>query len=130
MPALADDSGICADALDGAPGIYSARFAGVAGGHASDAENNRLLVEKLKGKPRTAHHTSAVALVYPDGSEVTAEGYMFGEIIDEPRGERGFGYDPHFVPIGESRTVAEMTDDEKNAISHRANALKLLLSKL
>lgn len=128
---LADDSGICVDALDGAPGIYSARFSGLHGGHGTDEENNKLLLKKLSGGAlRTAHYTAAVALVYPDGKEVTAEGYMYGEITDTPRGERGFGYDPLFVPCGESRTVAEMTDEEKNAISHRANALKLLLSKI
>ena len=71
-----------------------------------------------------------MALVYPDGTEITAEGYMYGSITEDRRGERGFGYDPLFVPIGESRTVAEMTDEEKNAISHRGRALALLLDKL
>ena len=71
-----------------------------------------------------------MALVYPDGREVTAEGYMYGTITDNPRGTRGFGYDPLFVPTGEVRTVAEMTDDEKNLISHRANALNILLTKI
>ena len=126
--ALADDSGICVNALDGAPGIYSARFSGE---HGNDEANNRLLLEKLEGaSDRGAHYTCAMALVYPDGRAVEAEGYMYGEITGNPRGERGFGYDPLFVPTGESRTVAEMTDDEKNAISHRARALQLLLEKL
>ena len=112
--ALADDSGICAHALGGAPGIYSARYAGLDGGHASDAANNALLVKNLADKSdRTAHYTCAMALVYPDGREITAEGYMYGRIIDTPRGGRGFGYDPHFVMDGEERTVAEMTDEEK-----------------
>ena len=124
--ALADDSGICAHALDGAPGIYSARFSG-----GSDEDNNNLLLQKLHDKSdRTAHYTCAMSLVYPDGREVSSEGYMYGEITDTPRGTRGFGYDPLFVPDGETRTVAEMTDDEKNAISHRANALKLILAQL
>ena len=79
---------------------------------------------------RTAHYTCAMALVYPDGKCISSEGYMYGEITDDPRGERGFGYDPLFIPTGETRTVAEMTDDEKNAISHRANALAELLAKL
>ena len=123
---LADDSGICVDALDGAPGIYSARFSG-----GTDEDNNNLLLERLIGKDnRGAHYTCAMSLVYPDGEEIRAEGYMYGEITESPRGERGFGYDPLFVPTGESRTVAEMTDEEKNAISHRANALKLLLEKM
>ena len=124
--ALADDSGICVDALDGAPGVYSARFSG--GG---DEENNKLLLSKLENKEnRKAHYSCAMALVYPDGRQVLSEGYMYGEITDNPRGDRGFGYDPLFIPTGEKRTVAEMSDDEKNAISHRAKALAELLSKL
>ena len=124
--ALADDSGICVHALDGAPGIYSARFSG-----GTDEDNNNLLLEKLCGKAdRGAHYTCAMSLVYPDGSEVSAEGYLYGEITEKPRGSAGFGYDPLFVPVGEKRTVAEMTDEEKNQISHRANALKALLKKL
>ena len=131
MCALADDSGICIDALGGAPGIYSARYAGVHGGHGADEENNKLVIKNLSGvSNRSAHYTAAVALVYPDGKTVTAEGYMYGRVIDTPRGERGFGYDPIFVPDGEERTVAELTDDEKNAISHRARALEALLLKL
>jgi len=126
--ALADDSGICADALGGAPGIFSARFAGQ---HGNDEANNLLLLEKLEGaSTRAAHYTCAMALVYPDGRAVTAEGYMYGEIIKEMRGKGGFGYDPMFVPMGEMRTVAEMTDEEKNKISHRNAALVALLEKL
>ena len=126
--ALADDSGICAHALGGEPGIYSARYSG---GHGNDLLNNDLLIKNLSDKSdKGAHYTAAVALVYPDGREVTAEGYMYGRIIDTPRGERGFGYDPIFVPDGEERTVAQMSDEEKNAISHRANALKILLSRI
>jgi len=124
--ALADDSGICCDALDGAPGIYSARFSG-----GSDLDNNALLISKLKDKEdKGAHYTCAMALCYPDGRVISAEGYMFGTITDEARGTRGFGYDPHFIPTGETRTVAEMSDEEKNSISHRANALALLLENL
>lgn len=126
--ALADDSGISADALDGAPGIYSARFSGE---HGNDQANNDLLVARLADKEdKSAHYTAAICLVYPDGKRVEAEGYLYGRIIDTPRGTRGFGYDPIFVPDGEERTVAEMTDEEKNAISHRAKALEALLSKL
>ena len=128
---LADDSGISANALGGAPGVYSARFSGETNPALRDAANNALLVAKLKNKEdRSAYYTCAMALVYPDGREVTAEGFMHGRIVDEPRGERGFGYDPFFVPAGESRTVAEMSDEEKNLISHRGNALKNLLSKI
>ena len=126
--ALADDSGICVDALGGAPGIFSARFAGE---HGNDQANNDLLLEKLSGvSDRGAHYTCAIVLAYPDGKTVEAEGYFYGTITENPRGERGFGYDPLFVPVGSSRTVAEYTDEEKNAISHRANALKELLSQL
>lgn len=129
--ALADDSGICVDALGGAPGIYSARYASAVCCNASDEANNRLLLANLRDKAdRSAHYTSAIALVYPDGREVTAEGYMYGKIIDAPRGDGGFGYDPLFVMDGEERTVAEMSDEEKNAVSHRAKALELLLSKI
>ncbi|MBR2380915.1 MAG: RdgB/HAM1 family non-canonical purine NTP pyrophosphatase [Clostridia bacterium] len=128
-PALADDSGICAHALDGAPGVYSARFSGT---HGDDEANNRILIKMLSDKEdKGAHYTAAVVLAYPDGKIISAEGHMYGRIIDTPRGERGFGYDPIFVPVeDESRTVAEMTDEEKNKISHRARALAELLSKL
>ncbi len=125
---LADDSGICCEALHGAPGVYSARYSG---GHGNDEDNNDKLISELRDKDdRRAHYTCAMALSYPDGTLITAEGYMHGTIILERRGTHGFGYDPLFVPVGESRTVAEMTDEEKNAISHRANALKALLLKL
>ena len=126
--ALADDSGICVDFLGGAPGIYSARYSGE---HGDDEANNRKVLAGLEGtEERGAHYACAMVLAYPDGSEVSAEGYMYGSITREPRGNAGFGYDPLFVPTGESRTVAEMTDEEKNAISHRAMALRLLLEKL
>ncbi len=124
--ALADDSGICAHALNGAPGIFSARFSG-----GTDKDNNALLLDKLKDKDdRGAHYTCAMAVAFPDGSLVTAEGYMYGTIIDDARGEGGFGYDPIFVPEGDFRTVAELTDKEKNEISHRGRALLALLEKL
>ena len=124
--ALADDSGICCDALGGAPGIYSARFSG-----GTDEDNNALLLEKLSDKEdKGAHYTCAMALCSPDGELTLAEGYMYGTITADRRGERGFGYDPLFIPVGEVRTVAEMTDEEKNAISHRGKALALLLEKL
>ena len=129
--ALADDSGISAHALGGEPGIYSARYSGMNGGHGDDLANNALLLERLADKnDKSAHYTCAMALAYPDGTLITAEGYMYGTITPDSRGEHGFGYDPIFVPDGETRTVAEMSDEEKNAISHRANALSLLLSKL
>lgn len=126
--AIADDSGICVHALGDAPGIFSARFCGR---HGDDRANNDLLMERLRGaSDRGAHYTCAIALVFPDGREVCAEGYMYGDITESPRGDAGFGYDPLFVPTGEERTVAEMSEAEKNAISHRANALRELLKKL
>ena len=126
--ALADDSGICVHALGGEPGIYSARYSG---GHGNDEDNNNLVLKNLADKEdKSAHYTCAMSLVYPDGTHISAEGYMYGKITDNPRGDRGFGYDPIFIADGEERTVAEITDEEKNAISHRANALKLLLEKI
>ena len=129
--ALADDSGLCVDALGGAPGIYSARYAGVDSAELRDRANCDLLLKNLASvSDRNAHFTCAIALVYPDGREVMAEGYIHGEIIDEFRGENGFGYDPLFLPKGYSRTVAELSEFEKNSISHRANALAELLTKI
>lgn len=129
--ALADDSGLCVDALGGAPGIYSARYAGIDSAELRDRANCDLLLKNLAGaSDRNAHFTCAIALVYPDGREVMAEGYIHGEIIDEFRGENGFGYDPLFLPKGYSRTVAELSESEKNSISHRANALAELLTKI
>ncbi len=125
---IADDSGLCVDALGGAPGIYSARFCGR---HGDDAGNNALLIEKLRGEEnRRAHYTAAAVIAYPDGYTVSAEGYMYGKIIHAPRGNGGFGYDPLFVPDGETRTLAEMSPEEKNRISHRGAALRTLLKKL
>ena len=126
--AIADDSGLCVDALGGAPGIYSARFAGV---HGDDKANNRLLLEKLKGvEDRSAHFTSAIALAYPDGRLVTAEGYFYGTIGYEEKGANGFGYDPLFYLPEYGMTSAEISPEEKNRISHRANALHALVEKL
>ena len=126
--ALADDSGLCVDALGGAPGIYSARFAGE---HGNDAANRRLLLERLQGvTDRGAHFTCAIALVRPDGSEVTAEGKFYGEIGTEERGSNGFGYDSLFYVPELGMTNAEMTSEQKNAVSHRALALKELVEKL
>ncbi len=128
---LADDSGLCVNALGGAPGIISARYASDGVRHTTDSENNALLLKNLENKEdRSAHFICAVALVYPDGREICAEGYMHGSIIKSPRGNGGFGYDPLFLPNGENRTVSELSDSEKNAISHRGEALKNLLLKI
>ena len=126
--ALADDSGLCVDALNGSPGIYSARFAGE---HGNDEDNNDLLLQKLENvTDRGAHYTCAMALACPDGRMITAEGYLYGEIGYERRGHNGFGYDPLFILPERGCTTAELSPEEKNAISHRANALHALLEKL
>lgn len=126
MPALADDSGLEVDALGGAPGVHSARYAGE---ETDDIANNRKLVEELAAIPeaeRTARFVCVAALVAPDGREWTERGTMEGRIIDEPRGEGGFGYDPHFVVAGESRTNAELAPEEKDARSHRGAAFRAI----
>lgn len=126
--AIADDSGICVDALDGAPGLYSARFSGE---HGNDEANNALLLEKLKGKDnRSAHYTCAIALCYPDGKTVCAEGIFEGVIAETPAGNGGFGYDPLFYLPEYGMTVGQLGTDVKNKISHRAKALRALLEKL
>lgn len=126
--ALADDSGICVDALGGAPGIFSARFCGR---HGDDEANNRLLIEKLQGKTnRKAHYACAISLCFPDGREIHSEGYLFGEIIDTPKGTGGFGYDPYFYLPEFGLTAAELSAEEKNKISHRAKALQALFQQL
>lgn len=126
--ALADDSGICIDFLGGEPGVYSARYSG---GHGNDEDNNALVLKKLGNtEERGAHYTCAMSLCYPDGRVVEAEGYLYGNITKTPIGDGGFGYDPLFVPVSETRTVAQMSNEEKNRISHRACALRELLKKL
>lgn len=126
--AVADDSGLCVDALAGAPGIYSARFSGV---HGDDAANRRYLLHQLEGeKDRRAHFSCAVALAWPDGRLVTAEGRLDGEIAYDERGEYGFGYDPLFLLPDRGCRTAELTSAEKNAISHRGKALRALAEKL
>ena len=124
LPCIADDSGLCVDALDGAPGVYSARYSGV---HGDDDGNNRKLLSELSGVPtekRTAHFACAICVSFPDGSEVTATGKCEGYIGYEKKGTNGFGYDPLFM-VGD-RSLAQMTAEEKDAISHRGNALKEL----
>ena len=130
LPCLADDSGLEVDALDGAPGVYSARYAGE---HATDEDNNKKLLNALKDVPadkRTGRYVAELVLAYPDGKELTARGTCEGVIIDEAHGEGGFGYDPIFFVPTEGKTAAELTREEKSAISHRGRALKLLLEAL
>ena len=128
--ALADDSGLCVDALGGAPGIYSARYSGV---HGDDKANNRRLLEELRDVPdcaRGAHFTCAAVLARPDGTTVEAEGYFYGVIAREEHGANGFGYDPLFFLPERGCTSAELAPVEKNRISHRAAALRALVGKL
>ena len=126
--ALADDSGICVDALGGAPGIYSARFSGE---HGDDEANNALLLEKLRGvSDRSAHFACVVVLAWPDGRELSAEGRLYGQIAYEPAGEGGFGSDPIFYLPERGCTDAQLPPGEKNKISHRGKALRALLEKL
>jgi len=130
LPALADDSGICVDALNGAPGVYSARFAG---DPKSDERNNQKLIETLRGEVnRKAHYYCIMVYVrYPDDPQpIIAEGAWYGEIIDTPRGAGGFGYDPYFLVPGFGRTGAELSAEEKNGISHRGQALRALVERL
>ncbi len=126
--ALADDSGICAHALNNEPGVYSARYSGQ---HGDDEANNQLLIKNLRDKTdKTAHYSCAIVLAYPDGSTVSAEGEMHGQVIDTPKGENGFGYDPIFFLPEYGMTSAEISPEEKNRISHRAKALNALVEKL
>lgn len=128
--AIADDSGLEVDILECAPGVRSARFAGE---HATDAENNKLLLERLEGIPpeqRTARFRSVVAAVLPGGTELAAEGVISGRIVEIARGSGGFGYDSLFQPTGYNQTMAELTMDEKNRISHRGQALRKVAGQL
>ena len=130
LGAIADDTGLEVDALDGRPGIHAARYAGP---DATYLDNVRRLLEELEGVPagrRTARFRTACVALLADGREVVREGVLEGQIIERPRGEGGFGYDPVFVPAGGTRTLAEMPPDEKNRISHRARAARALSSAL
>jgi XTP/dITP diphosphohydrolase len=121
--AIADDSGLCVDALDGAPGVFSARYTG---NHSdSDEDRYRLVLKNLEGREdRTARFISELCCVFPNGDVLRARGVCEGEILTAPRGANGFGYDPIFLPQGYDRSMAELTMEEKNAISHRGRALE------
>ncbi len=138
---VADDSGLVVDCLDGAPGVYSARFAGfegiwpedTAGIDTNDKDNNAKLINLIKDVPyedRTARFVSVITMVYPDGKTIVARGTVEGHLVLEERGDGGFGYDPLFVPEGYDKTFGELSQQIKNSISHRANALKALYDKL
>jgi XTP/dITP diphosphohydrolase len=121
---LADDSGLCVDALNGAPGVFSARYSGV---HGSDQANRNTLLKNLEGiENRKAHFTCSLALVYPDGREIVAEGYTHGNILKTENGEGGFGYDCLFFSDDLQKSFGQATAEEKNAVSHRFRALQKL----
>lgn len=125
---VADDSGLCVNALDGAPGIYSARYSGEP---KSDERNNALLLANLEGKnDRSAYFVSAIACVMPNGEEFTVRGTAEGYMLSEQKGQGGFGYDPlfYFPPL--DKTFAELTTDEKNQVSHRGNAIRAFAKEL
>jgi XTP/dITP diphosphohydrolase len=127
---LADDSGLEVDALEGAPGVYSARYAGE---HGDDAANNAKLLQALEGleySARTARFVSVIAMVFEDGDTLIARGTIEGIITTTPAGKNGFGYDPLFYYPPFQKTMAELTMSEKNAVSHRGNALSVLREKL
>lgn len=127
LPAVADDSGLCVDVLGGAPGIFSARWSGR---HGDDRANLDLLLAQLSDVPdphRGAHFACAAALALPDGTERVAEGTLRGTLRQAPTGTNGFGYDPILQPTNDTRTCAELTPEEKNAISHRGRAFRALV---
>lgn len=127
---IADDTGLFVDELNGEPGVYSARYAGEP---ASDENNKKLLLKNLKSVPlekRTAHFKTVIAVIFEDGKKMMAEGRADGKIDFQERGQNGFGYDPLFIVESTNKTFAEMTEEEKNKISHRARALMNLREKL
>ena len=128
LPAIADDSGLCVDALNGAPGVYSARYGGEG---LDDKGRYMLLLSSLRGAPtRAAHFACAVACAFPNGDTLTAEGRCDGSIAYAPLGEGGFGYDPVFLLPGTGKTFGQLSQEEKSAVSHRGRALKDFAGKL
>ena len=128
LPAIADDSGVCVDALSGAPGVYSARYGGP---ELDDVGRYRLLLENMRGaRDRTAHFTSAIACAFPNGDTIEAEGICPGMIAYAPQGDGGFGYDPVFFLPQIRKTYAQLTPEEKAAVSHRGKALEVFDQKL
>ena len=140
---IADDSGLVVDCIEGAPGVYSARFGAFPGiwptevdkdeSDSDSKDNNRKLLALIKDVPyeqRTAHFVSVITMVFPDGETIVARGEVHGHLVSEERGDQGFGYDPLFIPDGYDKTFGELPSELKNSISHRAEALKTLKEKL
>lgn len=131
IPAIADDSGLCVDALNGSPGILSARWSGAS--ENVDVENMNLVLSQISETPegqRGAQFVCAAAYVHPDGTEVVVRGTVEGHLLTAPRGTNGFGYDPIFVPNGFDITTAEMTSEQKDSMSHRSQALAKLVAQI
>jgi XTP/dITP diphosphohydrolase len=131
LPAVADDTGLAVDALDGAPGVHSARYAGEDATYADNVDKLLTTLRDVEARDRTARFTTVALARWPDGREVVAVGEVEGVIATTPRGEGGFGYDPVFVPVeGDGRTFAEMTAAEKHRVSHRGRAFRTLADGL
>ena len=129
LPAIADDSGLCVDILQGAPGVYSARYGGES--CYDDVGRCEYLLKNLEdAENRSARFVSCITCVFPNGDVITSRGECEGEILITPRGEGGFGYDPIFLPQGSDKSMAELSAEEKNAISHRGRALQKFINKL
>ena len=128
MPAIADDSGLCVDALGGAPGVYSARYGGEG---LDDAGRTRLLLENMRGQsPRTCRFVSVITCCFPNGDVISARGECEGTVAFAPMGDGGFGYDPVFFVPGLKKTFAQLSAEEKNSMSHRGRALEIFKEKL
>lgn len=128
MYALSDDSGLCVDCLGGAPGVYSARYSGEG---ANQESNNKLLIENMRGTTeRGAKFVSSVVLYFGDNNYICGKGEVYGKILEAPKGNNGFGYDPLFFSSDLNKTFAEASDDEKNSVSHRKRALEDLINNL
>lgn len=130
LPAIADDSGLCVDALGGNPGIFSARWSGVHGNDKANLEKVLLELAHVSIVDRTAHFTCVTSLAMPDGSSITQEGILKGYIANMPAGDKGFGYDPIFHPVGSELSLAQMDSSAKDAISHRGQSLRAIAPKV
>ena len=124
---IADDSGLCVDSLNGAPGVYSARYAG---GHGNDADNRAKLLKELEGKDRSAYFVCTIVVYYPNGEYKTFEGKTYGQITEEEIGKKDFGYDCIFLSDDLNKTFGEATEEEKNSVSHRGRAIVKMLQEL
>lgn len=130
LPAIADDSGLCIDALDGSPGIFSARWSGIHGDDRANIEKVLMQLDSVQGRDRSAHFTCVSAFVMPDGSETSAQGILEGHILAAPIGDHGFGYDPIFLPMGSALSLAQLDAREKDEISHRGQSLRAIAPRV